>query len=131
MHVAQARAAHGERDGQQHDLVVVATQAGELAGDVDVGGIHHAGLVELAQQSRGVQHKARRERVALAGGHGLGRRPLHARVADRHRPSVGGSGSSASLSAGTRPGGAGHPKTPVRDPWPSGWSAPVIPRTNR
>ena len=117
--MAEPRTAHGQRDRQQDRLIGLTAEPAELTGDVHVGGGDDAGLVELAQQTRGLHREARLEGVALGRGDGVG---AHLRPP----PS-----SSASLSAGTSPGGAGQPKTPVRPSSTTGPSAPVIPRTNR
>ena len=91
--VGQSWGAHGEGDGEEHGLVVDAGQGAEPAGDVDIGGGEHAGVVELGEQS------GRRQRQPGVEDVGVGH-PAGAPVSSR------------SLTATTSAGWGDHENTP-------------------
>jgi hypothetical protein len=110
--VAEARSAHGERRSQRDLFVVLGGQARQPARDVDVGGVEHAGGVEVVQQAGGAGGAADVEGVELDRAH----------AAPRSR---------TSLSSTTSAAGARHAKTPAGVPSTVGASAPTIPRRKR
>ena len=108
----QAGRPHGERGSQQRRVAVLAHEPREGAGHVDVGRAEHARL-HVGPQDRGRgERDAPLARVASGGDHAA--------------PSA-----SRSLSAGTRPSGGRHQKTPHRPSASAGVSAPIIPRRKR
>ena len=111
--VAEARPAHGERRGQRDLLVGVARQRRQPAGDVDVGGMEHAGRVEVVQEAGRAGRAADVEEIGLR---------------EAHAPSP---RSSTSLSATTSAPGGRHAKTPHGVPSTAGVSGPTIPRRKR
>ena len=112
-----ASSAHGEREGDPDERVVLGDQLGHPGGHVHVDRLEHAGLVEGAQQPGRAAGTpvvpglpAREVRGGGLGGH-VGPRP-----------------SSRSESARTRAVGARQEKTPAGWPSVTGVSAPAIPR---
>ena len=111
--VAEARPAHGERRRQRDLLVVVAGERRQPARDVDVGGVEHAGGVEVVQQAGRAGRAADVEEIVLR---------------EAHAPSP---RSSTSLSATTSALGGRQAKTPAGVPSTVGVSRPTIPRRKR
>ncbi len=109
--VAEARAAHGEGDGQEHRLGRLGAEDPEAPGHVDVGGAQDRRRVEGGEQPGRLQRPL--------GPGALGDR----RGAHRPRPS------SSSLAASTRAGGGRHHHTPGAGSL--GLAGGPMPRTNR
>ncbi len=123
VHVPEPRRADREGRGQRDRLVALARQRRQPRGDVHVGGREHAGVVELAQQSGGLDGDPRLAHASLRSPSGL---------AERRRPrESSGARSSASLNAVTSAAGGRQANTPHGVPSTTGVSGPTIPRTNR
>ena len=111
---AAADRAHGEGQGQQHPLVVLAAERTDAGGDVEVGGGEQQAVVERGEQAGAA---AREPPVVLAGRlEELGHR-------DTTRPA---SRSESSSTSGT---GARQVNTPHGIPSTIGVSGPHMPRT--
>ena len=111
--MAEAGPAHGERRGQRDLLVVFAGERRQPARDVDVGGVEHAGGVEVVQQAGRAGRAADVEEIVLR---------------EAHAPSP---RSRTSLSATTSALGGRQAKTPAGVPSTVGVSRPTIPRRKR
>lgn len=127
-HGAAAHGTDGERDGEQHPVVVLAREPAEPQRDAHVGGRDHARDVERRQARRhadGEPRVALVDRVARRRSGGPERRPGSGR--GHARPP-----SSRADRATTSPGGGLQATTPYGVPsGPRGVSGPAMPRTNR
>ena len=115
-HVAEPRAADGERGAERDPVVLLAGERAQTHRDVDVGGRQHADVVERAQQPRGAARAPRVVHVDLDQ-----RRSDHRACPQSNR----------SLSAATSAPGGRHANTPHGSPSTTGVSGPIIPRRKR